>query len=161
MTIKLYKLLFLITLLKINICLKCSPSNCPPLQGICEKNVCICSKNFKTVNNQYIKSYGINCNYQIKYKLIAFLLELFFPIGVGHIYAEKTNMAILKFTLFVIFILSFCGELCCLKSKINNSVICLSFIFLLNFFAWISIQIIDIVSYGLGYYNDGNAVPFI
>jgi hypothetical protein len=124
MTIKLYKLIFLITLLKINICLKCSPSNCPPLQGICEKNVCICSKNFKTVNNQYIKSYGINCNYQIKYKLIAFLLELFFPIGVGHIYAEKTNMAILKFTLFVIFILSFCGEggyVLILRSQIATS----------------------------------------
>ena len=70
-------------------------------------------------------------------------------------------MAILKFSLFIVFLFSFCGELCCLKSKINSCLIFLSVIFILDFLAWMIVQLIDIVSYGLGYYTDGNGVPMI
>ena len=161
MKINILKIFLYFLIIKTLFCAGCSPSNCPPLQGVCDKNVCVCAKDYATVDNEYIKSYGISCNYQTKTKFIAFILELFFPIGVGHIYAEKTYMAILKFSLFLVFIFSFCGELCCLKSKINNCLICLSFIFILDFLAWFSIQLMDIVSYGLGYYTDGNGVPMI
>ena len=161
MRINLISILISFSIIKIYYCAGCSPSNCPPLQGVCDKNVCVCAKDYATVDNEYIKSYGISCNYQTKTKFIAFILELFFPIGVGHIYAEKTYMAILKFCLFLVFIFSFCGELCCLKSKINSCLIFLSVIFILDFLAWMIVQLIDIVSYGLGYYTDGNGVPMI
>ena len=138
--------------------ISCSPQNCPPLQGICYKNQCVCSKDFVTVNNQYIKNYGISCNYQTKNRFIAFLLEFFFPFGVGHLYAEKKYLAIIKFSFFLIFLFGYCGQLCCLQKPINKGIIFVSVIFLLDLLLWILMQIFDIICYALGYYYDGNGV---
>ena len=148
---------FLINIKKIH-SISCSPQNCPPLQGICYKNQCICSKDFVTVNNQYIKNYGVSCNYETKNRFIAFLLEFFFPFGVGHLYAEKKYLAMIKFSFFLIFLFGYCGQLCCLQKPINKGIVFVSIIFLLDILVWFSMQIFDIVCYALGYYYDGNGV---
>ncbi|MCQ2817044.1 MAG: hypothetical protein MJ252_07245 [archaeon] len=138
----------------------CNYSNCPPLQGVCFNNQCICGKGYATVNNEYINSNGISCNYKTKSQFIAFLLEFFFPIGVGHLYSERTLMASIKFGIFVFFLIGFCSELCLLKTAMNKCIICLSIFFILDIIIWFGIQLVDLCGFALGFYKDGHGVPF-
>ena len=139
----------------------CNQQNCPPLRGLCNGNVCVCEENFATINNEYIHSNGISCNYHLKSRYVAFLLELFFPFGVGHFYSGKIYLAIIKLGLLVVLISMCCSVLCCVVSKSNNNpcsfVICL--ILFLSLVALVIMEIFDLVSYGLGLYNDGNGIP--
>ncbi|MCQ2817334.1 MAG: hypothetical protein MJ252_08730 [archaeon] len=138
----------------------CTVGNCPPLQGYCFNDKCMCARNYMTVSNEYISNKaGINCNYKTKSKFIAFILEFFFPIGVGHLYTENITFAIIKFSLFAFFIFAFCFQLCCLKKPIGKCLIAISILFILDFASWLVLQIADITGYALGLYKDGNGVP--
>ena len=75
MRINLISILISFSIIKIYYCAGCSPSNCPPLQGVCDKNVCVCAKDYATVDNEYIKSYGISCNYFSLLELAIFMLK--------------------------------------------------------------------------------------
>ena len=138
----------------------CNSINCPPLRGICNGNICVCEENFETINNKYIQSNGIYCNYHLKSRFIAFLLEFFFPFGVGHFYSGKTYLFYVKFGLFLVLISMCCSVLCCVAPKSNNNpcsfVLCL--ILVLSLLGLIIMEIFDLASYGLGIYNDGNGV---
>ena len=137
----------------------CNPSNCPPLRGICNQNICICEEGYTTVNNKNIQNNGIFCNYHLKSRFIAFLLEFFFPFGVGHFYSGKTILAVVKLGIFVLLICSCCTVLICLPKKDVNAcsvIVCL--IVVLCIIGIIFMQIFDLVSYGLGIYNDGNGI---
>ena len=74
----------------------CNALNCPPLRGLCSNDICVCEEGFTTVNNKYIKNNGIFCNYILKSRYIAFLLEFFFPFGAGHFYTGKTILSTIK-----------------------------------------------------------------
>ena len=140
----------------------CNISNCPPVRGSCFSNVCVCDERYTTVNNQYVKNNGINCNYELKYKLYAFLLEFFFPFGMGHYYSGKTIFFIIKLFLFGGLILSCCFIACFLaEDKITGCQTALTLIFLLCAILLVILQIIDLVSYGFGIYYDGNGVPML
>ena len=74
----------------------CNLDNCPPLSGFCSRDICICNRNYITINNKNIQSNGIFCNSPLKSRFVAFALEFFFPFGIGHFYSEKTILAVIK-----------------------------------------------------------------
>ena len=76
--------------------------NCPSTKGMCSNNQCICNEKYITINNKDFRDNGIYCNYGLKSRFIAFLLEFFFPFGVGHFYSGKIYLATIKLSLFVI-----------------------------------------------------------
>lgn len=134
---------------------KCSYANCPALQGVCDNNTCLCGNGFMTVEQL---NDGKFCNYKTKSKFIAFLFEFFFPFGVGHLYAENATLAMIKFSLFMIFFLSFCFELCFLQAKVGKCLLFITFIFIVDLILWILLQLVDLIGYSLGYYTDGNGI---
>ena len=137
----------------------CNTVNCPPLRGICNADLCICEDGFTTVNNKYIKNNGIFCNYRLKYRFVAFLLEFFFPFGVGHFYSGKKILASIKFGLFALMIIMCCTTLCCVNVKaINSCSFVISLILILSLIGLIIMEIFDLLFYAIGFYNDGNGI---
>ena len=137
----------------------CNTVNCPPLRGICNADLCICEDGFTTVNNKYIKNNGIFCNYRLKYRFVAFLLEFFFPFGVGHFYSGKKILASIKLGLFVLMIFMCCAALCCVNVKaINSCSFVISLILILSLIGLIIMEIFDLLFYAIGFYNDGNGI---
>jgi hypothetical protein len=139
---------------------KCTYENCPLYQGVCYEDKCICAYGFTTFNKNPLEP-SIYCNYKQKYKLVAFFLEFFFPVGAGHIYAEKYLHALVKFILFIIFFCAMCGEIFCLNLKMEKMLICSAFTIFADMCLWIVLQFVDILCYGLGIYSDGNSMPMI
>ena len=151
-------LLITFTLIKTSLSV-CNTDNCPPLRGLCNGNMCVCEENYQTVNNKYVHNNGIYCNYKLKSKFVAFLLEFFFPFGVGHFYSGKTYFAFIKIGLFVLMISMCCTVLCCSNVKGLNGcqfIVCL--ILVLCIIGILVLQIFDLIGYALGIYNDGNGV---
>ena len=140
----------------------CNALNCPPLRGLCSNDICACEEGFTTVNNKYIKNNGIFCNYILKSRYIAFLLEFFFPFGAGHFYTGKTILSTVKLGIFVVIIISFFALLCFNPKNRNGENTCaliLSVILVLCLISIIIIQIFDLIGYATGLYSDGNGVP--
>lgn len=138
---------------------RCNYQNCPLYQGVCVDDTCICSYDYTTF--KYENEPLIYCNYKQKSKFTAFFLEFFFPVGAGHLYAGKTLLAVIKFSLFLIFFCGMCSELCSLGMQMNKLVICSAFVILVDMFIWIILQFIDIICYAFGIYKDGNGVAMI
>ena len=141
---------------------ECNSLNCPPLRGLCSNNICVCEEGFTTINNKYIKNNGIFCNYILKSRYIAFLLEFFFPFGAGHFYSGKTILSSLKLGIFVTIIISLLALLCFNPKNRNGQNTCaliLSTILVLCLLSIIIFQIMDLIGYGAGIYSDGNGVP--
>ena len=137
----------------------CNEGNCPSTRGMCSNNQCICNEKYITINNKDFRSNGIFCNYELKSRFIAFLLEFFFPFGVGHFYSGKIYLATIKLSLFVILICSCCCVLCCFPGKdLNVCSISMCIMVVLCIISLIVMEIFDLVSYGLGIYNDGNGI---
>ena len=158
-----FKRIFLIILITLSlsnsVLTVCNQINCPPTHGECNGNICICKEEYTTINNQKIKNNGIFCNYPLKSRLIAFLLEFFFPFGVGHFYSGNIFLAIIKLALFILLISMCCSILCCAAGKILSicsTIICA--IVVLSLIALVFMEIFDLVGYGLGIYKDGNGV---
>ena len=157
----------IIPLILISICLiktvnsLCDATNCPPLRGLCSNNQCICESGFITVNNKQIKNNGIFCNYVLKSRYIAFILEFFFPFGAGHFYSGKTILASIKLGLFVIIFLSLILILCLVaknRNDTNAGSIILSIVLVLSLLSIILMEIFDLIAYATGIYSDGNGV---
>ena len=139
----------------------CDSLNCPPLRGLCSNNLCVCEEGYATVNNNQIKNNGIFCNYNLKSRYIAFLLEFFFPIGAGHFYSGKTILASIKLGLFVFLVVSFIIVLFCKsvnRFNANSGTITLSFLIILCLLGIVLMQIFDLIGYACGIYLDGNGV---
>ena len=137
----------------------CNSANCPPLRGICSGNLCVCEEGYLTVNNKQIQNNGVFCNYHLKSRFIAFLLEFFFPFGVGHFYSGKIFLAVIKLALFVVLFCMCCAVLCCVTGKVVNTCsFIISLIVVLCLIGIVFMEIFDLVSYALGIYSDGNGI---
>ena len=137
----------------------CNPVNCPPLRGVCSGNECICEEGYITVNNKKVQNNGVFCNYHTKSRFIAFLLEFFFPFGVGHFYSGNMVLAVIKLALFVVLICTCCAVLCCVTGKVVNTfsfVICV--IVVLCIIGIVFMEVFDLFCYAFGFYKDGNGV---
>ena len=152
-------LIFISVSLINSVYLVCNKSNCPESRGTCSGGTCICKNNYITISNAYVDNKGIYCNYPVKSKLMAVLLEFFFPFGVGHFYSGNTLLAIIKLVIFIILLSMCCSILCCVAGKCINivsSIIC--FTIIASLIALVCMEIFDLVGYGFGIYNDGNGV---
>ena len=137
----------------------CNQLNCPPLRGICSRDICICDDNYKTINNKNIQSNGIFCNYPLKSRFVAFVLEFFFPFGVGHFYSGKTILAAIKLGFFVLLISLCCFVLCCVNAKaVNGCAFFICIVLILCIISLVIMEFIDLICYGIGFYVDGNGV---
>ena len=135
----------------------CNEMNCLPTRGMCSNNQCICNENYITTDNKVLENHGLFCNYELKARFIAFLLEFFFPFGVGHFYSGKIYLAIIKLSLFAIMICSCCCVLCCVVGKEAGALsftICI--IIVLSIIVLVVMEIFDLIGYALGIYTDGN-----
>lgn len=138
----------------------CTISNCPPGRGICVEDKCLCAYGYVTFNKSENHA-QIFCNYKQKSRLTAFFLEFFFPIGIGHAYAGKVYLAIIKFSLFLILVCGTCGELCCIGIENNKGVICSAILILFVLLFWLAMCFFDLFAYAFGYYTDGNGILMI
>ena len=151
-------LLVTFSLIKISLS-ACNIENCPPSRGLCNANVCVCEENFQTVNNEYVHNNGIFCNYKLKSRFVAFLLEFFFPFGVGHFYSGKTYFAVIKIGLFVVMICMCCSMICCGNAKVAKGCqFIIALLIVLCVIGILGMQIFDLIGYALGIYKDGNGV---
>ena len=141
---------------------ECNALNCPPLRGLCSNNICVCEEGYTTVNNKNIKTNGIFCNYALKSRYIAFILEFFFPFGAGHFYSGKTILASIKLGIFVTLIISFFIILCFVSKNKNSpsvSALVVTTITVLCLLSILIMEIFDLIGYAVGIYTDGNGVP--
>lgn len=134
---------------------KCNYINCPYLQGICSNDKCICARHYTTITDKSNKNNQIYCNYHSKSKITAFLLEFFFPLGLGHFYTDNYGKGLIKLILFTLLLLVCCCELCCIRSLITKGLICLSFLTIIIAISWAVFQLLDIFGYLVGFYTDG------
>ena len=137
---------------------KCTVANC---NGKCtSKDICTCEDgylNFKSNSPIY-------CSYKQKSQLAAFLLELFLPFGIGHLYVGRTLFGITKMIIVTspvtICLFTFLGILVSDKflSGGNSSLFCIGFVFVFSIIGiiwWIA----DLVIFGTNNYLDGNNLP--
>ena len=161
MSKEIYQKLFFIMLITISLIKSsysfCNIDNCPPQRGTCYGNQCLCEPNYVTINIG--KNKNIYCNYHVKSRYMALLLEFFFPFGVGHFYTGNILLGAIKLALWILFICMFCSVLCCVAGKVINACsVIISLLVILSILALICMQIFDLVSYGLGIYKDGNGI---
>ena len=137
----------------------CNESNCPKSRGTCSGGYCICNDKYITMNNKNINNNDIYCNYPLKSRITAFLLELFFPFGIGHFYSGNLLLAIIKLAIFILLFSMCYSILCCAAGKILGACsVIISLIVILSIICLILMEIFDLVGYGFGIYNDGNGV---
>ena len=145
----------------------CSSLTCPMPYAYCSTpQNCHCSKGYAN-----FKQDGQNnrspCQYEQKKQLTAFLLELIFPFGVGHLYALRNVVGILKMlfilaTPFIVCCFVFCGIMT-MDSLFSQKVFStlsaiIGIIYTIGTLVWI---FVDLLYFGLNRYNDGNGVPLL
>jgi hypothetical protein len=136
----------------------CNFTTCSPTQGSCVENKCLCFEGYTTLP----KPFEPHCNYKQKSKFIALFLELFFPVGAGHLYAERTISALIKLFTFMLIMCAFCCNLCFIFVGLEQKfLICPSIVFILALITWLILQGIDLVCFGFGIYKDGNGIEMI
>ena len=134
---------------------------------------CVCDDGYITLNNDD----EVKCCYKQKLQLNAFLFELILSFGLGHKYIGRNNLFWSKFcvesTLIILIVICFCFYSISNKNKNNyelnyqddeNNIFttkemilnALSFISFNIIMIW---QIIDIILYGINFYNDENGIP--
>jgi hypothetical protein len=150
---------------KMNI--KCSNLNCGLPNGMCLDNTtCKCMDNYamySTVNGgsatvaANLQSEQF-CNYVMKKQIVAFLLELFFPYGFGHLYCGRLASGIIKLFIALIPLIT-CLAVMFTGSQTDGKVGCVSITAPLCgciLFVW---AIVDWVMFGINNYKDGNGMP--
>lgn len=137
----------------------CGFYKCPKYGGECTgqfKETCTCNDEYAT----YPYDTDILCQYKKKKQLIAFLLEFFLMLGIGHYYLENYVHAILKSIIFLTaYSLFITLKFLSVKTEQNNPyrvvISLIASLFLITIIIW---QCIDVILMGIGFYTDGNGV---
>lgn len=121
---------------------------------------CICNPLYGTINN------GPFCNYNRKYQLIAFLLEVLLGFGGGHFYTERYIQASFKLAAFIIGIAIIFAYPKIIKHMSHNCDCEMSLLFISIFMycytlGMASWYILDAVYYGNNFYYDGHNFSLI
>ena len=117
---------------------QCGNFLCDNKGGICvsENGIkkCVCGKKYEYSGN-------IKCSYEKKSKEISFILELFLPFGMGHLYSLRYVNFLIKGILFISIIPY-------KRSHINEILIVVFCI----------INVLDLLGFISGIYRDGNNI---
>ena len=139
---------------------ECGAVKCVKKHGTCqmttESSYCSCYERYTT----YPKDSEIQCNYERKKQLNAFLLEFFLTYGAGHFYTDNYKLAVPKLVVFIFLYCLFIVLRIFTKSKEENKsanlAICISAaVAFAGMLAW---QIFDLFWFGYNKYKDGNGV---
>ncbi len=151
----------------------CSNTNCMIPNGVCVDNsTCKCLDGWAVFQdaNSPQTMYPQACNYQQKRQLVAFLLEFFFPCGIGHFYAGRVLMGVMKLILLALPILALCLGFCGIiasphgegKSDASGACVLIMAIFIYGSYCALGIWgFVDIILFGINSYKDGNGVPLL
>jgi len=163
------------TKLKINEKLRefCNINNCNAPHGKCiDLNECKCLDPYTNLvinsNKENFVDINHKCRYKKKSQLFAFILEIIFMVGFGHLYLLRYKQGIIKISLIFLIILVnifirknnanvkfFSGENNSMKNFMLN-------IFLILLVAsLLIIQTYDLIMLGNNNYLDGNGIPLI
>lgn len=134
---------------------ECDASTCE--FGKCkDKNTCICDNGYGQLQSD---TSAKMCSYKLKEQLVAFLLETFLIIGIGHFYCSRIVFGILKLLfLLIVLLLDFILKKLTVKSSVNKQNLSNGISYIL-YFAFIGFHIYDIVMFGASRYADGNGMP--
>ena len=124
----------------------CGSSICFKETSKCINNKCKCDKYHTSLNNDLV-----NCIYDYKLRIIAILLEFFFPFGVGHFYSLRYYYGYYKMIFFILPII--------IRYLLLNR----KFLLGINLFmlcnllatALVFIEVFDIICFYYGYFKDG------
>lgn len=135
--------------------IECNEKNCFYPNGRCINNTtCGCTREYASfkVDGEVSDHY---CAYERKKQLVSFMLEFFFPFGVGHFYSGRVLIGILK--LIVCFSQCiFAGLGVCFAKDAGMVLVILLLIFGCVYIVW---ELVDIILIALNIYKDGNGVP--
>lgn len=125
-----------------------------------DKTACECDAGFTT----FPEESSVQCNYEKKKQIAAFLYEFFLGFGAGHFYCERYLNASLKLAAFIFGVLIIC--LLPLTAKYINdkfdsdclvlTTSCFYYICAMGLAFWF---IYDLVKFGMNKYLDGNGIP--
>lgn len=130
---------------------QCTKDNCS-INGKClNQNQCLCNSGFTFISSIPSKEL---CNYGLKLQITAFMLEFFLFLGFGHLYCGRTANFIIKFLVFISFIIldfvmKYAIKVKSYKSK--KGIYISSYIFYGIMILW---QCIDVILFGLNIYTD-------
>lgn len=148
--------------------INCTHINCPNPNFCINGKACACSNgyvNFKPHHyllNQNYKFDQVFCTYQQKKRIPAALLE-FFVTGMGHFYCGRVINGLFKIGIslspFIVLIF-----ICCLKvvkheneaEGVIKILICYICFGCCAIIIW---QILDVIAFLMGFYNDGYGIP--
>lgn len=142
---------------------ECGNIKCAKHQGNCQEinneYFCKCLEQFAT----YPLTSEIQCNYERKKQLNAFLLEFFVTYGAGHFYTENYKYAIPKLLVFIflycLFIVLRIVSKAKEENKTANLIICIfAGVCFVGMITW---QLIDVFKYGYNKYKDGNGIELL
>jgi TM2 domain-containing membrane protein YozV len=134
--------------------IKCAMSNCPPPSFCMDDKTCKCGEGHANMllPDMQLQFY---CQYRQKQQIVAFLLETFLSLGIGHFYSGRVNFGIIKLLVALSPIILMCCSVCCKGSEANGCLV-LSSTLTCAYFIW---QIIDIINFATNSYKDGYGVP--
>lgn len=131
--------------------LDCNDKDCPfPNKCSWDRKQCFCQKGYAnyplmTKEKQY-------CQYKQSPQLLSFLLELVLNMGIGHMFAGRTEIGIIKLLFYLVPF--FCCSL--FLKKEGTAYVCWGCCHCCFVIVW---WIIDAINFGLNFYRDGNGVP--
>ncbi len=130
---------------------QCTKDNCSVYGSCINQNQCLCNSGYTFISS--IPSVEL-CNYGFKLQITAFMLEFFLILGFGHLYCGRYANFIIKFLIFVSFIIldfimKYTVKVKSYKSK--KSIYITSYIFYGIMILW---QCIDVIMFGLNVYTD-------
>jgi TM2 domain-containing membrane protein YozV len=135
----------------------CYSNTCKYPYAVClTSTVCKCIQGYAN----FIKDgagNGLYCQYSQKKQSVAFILELFFPLGVGHFYSGRVLLGIIKLILLIAPCFLCCSSFFCNPEKDEKGIF--GFLIMGISVLYVLWQFIDLIILLCNGYNDGNGVP--
>ena len=138
--------------------IQCNPkTNCLP-PNYCFNNftACNCSilyANFFDPEYLITTNQTIFCSYERKKQLTSFLLAVFFNIGIAQFYIQSVHLGLIKLAIALISVILIPFAVC-YKNPLFSMMVGLFFCFIISIWG-----LIDIILFGINYYDDGFGVP--
>jgi hypothetical protein len=134
--------------------IRCAMNNCAPPSFCIDATTCKCGEGYANVFLPS-KPKMIYCQYRQKQQLVAFMLETFLSAGIGHFYAGRVTMGMIKLLVCLSPIFLMCCA-ACFRDKDGGCCVLLSTTLMCSFLIW---QVIDIINFATNSYKDGYGIP--
>ena len=136
-----------------------SQMNCLLPYGIClNDSTCMCMPEYADIHSD---SNHLSCAYRRKKAVVAGILELFLPFGLGHAYAGHLYLSFIKFVyIMIVYILGYYLSCKSYASNEEDTLMLNTVFFCIILACTIPIwNILDMFLYVNGVYRDGKGVP--